>query len=67
MPNTPQRLTAASGRFAVANVAPGPIAAEAFGRPTAVGALTLLSLAEVTVVADEVTSVDLQPRVLVER
>ncbi len=66
-PSTALTFTGASGRFAVANVAPGPVTVEAFGRVVAGGPLRLLSRAEVTVTADEVTAVDLQPRVAVDR
>ena len=66
-PDPALTFTGASGRFAVANLAPGPITVEAFGRLEASGPLVLLSRAEVTIVADEITSVDLQPRVDVER
>lgn len=66
-PSTALTFTSASGRFAVPNVAPGPVTVEAFGRVTAGGPLTLLSRAEVTVTANEITAVDLQPRVAVER
>lgn len=66
-PDTSLSYTGASGRFAVANVPPGEVTVEAFGRLEPGGPLTLLSRAEVTVTADEVTSVDLEPRVGVER
>lgn len=66
-PSSALTFTAVSGRFAVANVPPGPVTVEAFGRLTAAGPLTLLSRADVTVTADEITAVDLQPRVAVER
>lgn len=56
-----------SGRFAIANVPPGPLTVEAFGRTEAGGPLVLLSRADIDVQADVITSVDLQPRVGAER
>lgn len=56
-------FTAKSGRFAVANVTPGPVTVEAFGRITAGGPLVLLSRADVKVEAGAVTAVDLEPRI----
>ena len=60
----PERtFTDASGRFAVANVEPGSVTVEAFGRIEEGGPLLLLSRADITVVGGAMTAVDLQPRV----
>lgn len=60
-------FTDVSGRFAIANVEPGPVTVEAFGRLEEGGPLLLLSRADVTAVAGTITAVDLQPRVAVTR
>jgi hypothetical protein len=60
-------FTAASGRFARANVTPGPVTVEAFGRTEPGGPLELLGRADVNVAVGEITAVDLQPRVGVDR
>ena len=60
-------FTDASGRFAVANVPPGPLVVQAFGRLMPGEPLILLSRADVTITADKITEVDLQPRADVER
>jgi len=59
--------TSTSGRFAVANIDPGVVTVEAFGRRAAGRPLELLSRADVTVIADEIAAVDLAPRMGLER
>lgn len=60
-------FTSASGRFAIANLPPGPLVVDAFGRLMPGEPLILLSRADVTITADEITVVDLQPRAGVDR
>ena len=55
-------FTSSTGRFAVANLAPGLLTVKAFGRLKAGGPLTLLSSAQVTIVAGAMTAIDLAPR-----
>lgn len=59
--------SAPSGRFALPNLAPGPVTVKAFGRLEAGGPLTLLSRVDGDIVADVITQVALEPRAGVER
>ena len=56
-----------SGRFAIPNVDAGPLTVQAFGRLMPGEPLLLLGRADVTVSADAITAVDLQPRAGAER
>lgn len=56
-------FTQTGGRFAVPNLAPGNYTVAAYGRRSTSGSLQLLSTTEVSVAADTITAVDLQPRV----
>jgi hypothetical protein len=60
-------FTSVSGRFAIANVAPGTVTVEAFGRRAVGEPLELLSRADVEVVADEITAIDMSPRLGADR
>ncbi len=53
--------TSEAGRFAVAALPPGKALVQAWGKLKDGGPLVLLSTREVTIVADAITSVDLQP------
>ncbi len=55
-------FTSPSGRFAVANLAPGPVTVEAWARLEQGGPLVLLSRVQATIEAGVMTAVDLQPR-----
>jgi|GEM_PF-5797944 len=61
--NPSRSFSDASGRFVMANVAPGPVVVKAYGRLTAGGPLTLLSSIQTAVEAGKITAVALQPRV----
>ncbi len=60
-------FSAPSGRFALPNLAPGPVTVKAFGRLEAGGPLTLLSRVDGQIVADVITQVALEPRAGVTR
>ncbi len=61
MPAVDATATAFGGRFVIPNVAPGTVTVEAFVRVEAGGPLVRMSVVDVTVVPDAITSVDLQP------
>lgn len=56
-------FSSVTGRFAVPDVAPGPVVVKAFGRLEAGGPLTLLSSISTEVEAGGMTAVALEPRV----
>jgi len=66
-PASGRTFTDVSGRFAIPNVDPGPLTVQAFGRLMPGEPLLLLGRADVTVSADAITAVDLQPRAGAER
>ena len=60
-------FTSDTGRFVLANATPGKHVIKAFGRFKKGGPLTLLSMAEASVVAGTMTAVAMQPRAGVEK
>ena len=66
-PTDTRTFTAPSGRFALPNLAPGPVVVKAFGRLEQGGELTLLSRVDAVIEADVITQVALEPRVAVLR
>lgn len=55
-------FTSSAGRFVVANLPPGTVTVKAFGRIKVGGPLTLLSSAQVTILAGAMSAIDLAPR-----
>lgn len=59
--STSRTWTSETGRFVVPNLAPGSVVVKAFGRLEADGPLTLLAKAEPTMVAGQITALNLDP------
>jgi hypothetical protein len=55
-------FTNETGRFLLANLAPGPVTVKAFGRLEAGGPLTLLAAIDTEITAGAITAVGLRPR-----